>query len=166
MSSDLNRSIASKIGGLIIWIGICYFVAWAGARVSPGIASAEWYNSLNKPSWNPPNWLFGPVWTTLYTLMGVAAWLIWKRFGFKGAKLALVAFLAQLFLNGVWSQLFFGLKSPGWAFAEIFFLFTAILITTFLFSKKHKVAGWLMAPYIAWVAFAAVLNGTIWWINP
>lgn len=165
MESQIKRSKLSKIAGLIFWVGICYLVAWTGALVSPGIASPEWFNALNKPSWNPPSWIFGPVWTTLYTLMGIAAWLVWKDYGFNQAKPALSAFLVQLILNGLWSQLFFGLKLPGWAFVEIFFLLAAIIITTFLFSKKVTVAAWLMAPYIAWVAFATALNGTIWWIN-
>ncbi|MDZ7721014.1 MAG: TspO/MBR family protein [Balneolaceae bacterium] len=166
MNSKIKRSTLSNIGGLIFWVGICYFVAWTGAQVSPGIASPEWYNALNKPSWNPPAWIFGPVWTTLYTLMGIAAWLVWKKFGFQYAKSALTAFLIQLILNGLWSQLFFGLKVPGWAFGEIFLLLAAILITTYLFSNKVKLAAWLMVPYLLWVGFATVLNGTIWWINP
>lgn len=165
MNRDIKRSILSKTFGLIFWIGICYLVAWISAQVSPGIAPADWYNTLNKPSWNPPSWLFGPVWTTLYTLMGIAAWLVWKRFGFQQAKFALTAFIIQLLLNGLWSQLFFGMNSTGWAFLEIFFLLAAILLTTVLFSKKVKTAAWLMVPYILWVAFATVLNGTIWWIN-
>lgn len=166
MKSKIERSTLSKTLGFIFWIGICYLVAWISAQVSPGIAPADWYNSLNKPSWNPPSWVFGPVWTTLYTLMGIAAWLVWKKFGFQEAKPALTAFIAQLFLNGVWSQLFFGIQSPGWAFVEIFFLLAAILLTTYYFSKKVKLAAWLMVPYIFWVSFAAILNGTIWWINP
>lgn len=165
MNIKEKRSTFTKVIGLILWIGICYLVAWTGALVSHGIASAEWYTALNKPSWNPPSWLFGPVWTTLYTLMGIAAWLVWKRFGFRHAKSALVAFLVQLILNGLWSQLFFGLKAPGWAFLEIFFLLTAISITIYLFSMKNKIAAWLMSPYLLWVGFATVLNGTIWWIN-
>lgn len=165
MDLEIKRTTLSKAGGLIFWIGICYLAAWISAQVSPGIAPADWYNSLNKPSWNPPGWVFGPVWTTLYTLMGIAAWLVWKKFGFQKAKPALIAFIIQLILNGIWSQLFFGLKSPGWAIVEIFFLLAAILLTTALFSKKVKTAAWLMVPYILWVGFAAVLNGTIWWIN-
>lgn len=166
MNTEIKRSTLSKIVSFIFWVGICYLVAWLSSQVSPGIAPADWYNSLNKPSWNPPSWVFGPVWTTLYTLMGIAAWMVWKKFGFQHAKAALSAFLIQLLLNGIWSQLFFGMQSPGWAFLEIFFLLSAILVTTFLFSKKVKTAAWLMAPYILWVAFATVLNGTIWWINP
>lgn len=165
MKSNIKRSTLSAVGGLILWIGICFFVAWTGAQVSPGIASSEWYDALNKPSWNPPNWLFGPVWTLLYTLMGIAVWRVWNKFGFRYAKMALITFLIQLILNGMWSQLFFGIQTPGWAFLEIFFLIAAILATIMLFSKKDKTAAWLMAPYILWVSFAAVLNGTIWWMN-
>lgn len=165
MKSQITRSKLSKSFGLLFWLGICFLTAWIGAQVSPGIASSEWYESLNKPSWNPPNWVFGPVWTLLYAMMGTAAWLIWNKYGFQKAKGALSAFLLQLILNGLWSQLFFGLKNPEWAFVEIFFLLFAILLTTYLFSKKNKIAAWLMLPYFLWVSFAAVLNGTIWWIN-
>lgn len=165
MESQLNRSTAYSIVGFILWIGLCYFIAWAGAQVSPGIASSVWYDALNKPDWNPPSWIFGPVWTLLYTLMGIAAWKVWNKFGFRHAKSALIFFLVQLGLNGLWSQLFFGLKSPGWAFLEIFFLLAAIITATYLFSKKDKWPVWLMIPYILWVSFAAFLNGTIWWIN-
>lgn len=165
MDRQLNRSTAFSIIGLILWIGLCYLVAWAGAQVSPGIASSAWYDALNKPDWNPPNWIFGPVWTLLYTLMGIAAWRVWNKFGFQLARPALIFFLVQLGLNGLWSQLFFGLQSPGWAFIEIFILLAAIIITTYLFSKKDKWAYSLMIPYILWVSFATCLNGTIWWIN-
>ena len=153
------------IGGLIFWLGICYFTAWLGAQVSPGIASAEWYQSISKPSWNPPSWVFGPVWTILYTMMGFAAWTVWKQYGFKKAGAALTLFFIQLVLNGLWSQIFFGMQQIGWAFAEIVVLLAAIIFTTMLFFKKSKLAGWLMAPYIAWVSFATVLNGAIWWLN-
>lgn len=165
MKSTIERSKSTIYIGLFFWIGICFLVAWSGAQVSPGIASSEWYGALNKPSWNPPNWLFGPVWTLLYTLMGIAAWKVWKDFGFESAKSALIAFLIQLALNGLWSQIFFRFHQTGWAFIEIIFLFAAILITTFLFSKQDNRAAWLMVPYILWVSFAACLNGTIWCIN-
>ena len=150
---------------MILWIGLCYMVAWIGAQVSPGMASPEWYETLAKPDWNPPAWLFGPVWTILYTLMGVSAWLVWKDHGFKGAKSALTLFLVQLALNGLWSQIFFGMQETGWAFLEIFFLLAAIIATTWLFFKKNRLAGWLMVPYIAWVSFATALNGAIWMMN-
>lgn len=165
MSSDNSSKSLFRIAGLFFWIGICFFVAWTGAQVSPGIASSEWYDTLIKPDWNPPGWLFGPVWTTLYIIMGVAAWLVWKEFGFKKARPALIAFLIQLGLNGLWSQIFFNLQEPGWAFAEIIVLLAAIIYTTFLFYQKNTAAGWLMVPYILWVSFATVLNGTIWYMN-
>jgi translocator protein len=158
-------STFSRIAGLIFWIGICYLVAWAGSSVSPGIAPSDWYDALIKPAWNPPDWVFGPVWTLLYTMMGIAAWIVWKQYGFHGAWLALGAFLVQLFLNGLWSFIFFGMQEPGWAFFEIILLFAAILITTVLFFKKNKIAGWLMVPYLLWVGFAATLNGAIWVLN-
>lgn len=165
MSSSNSSKPLFSILGLIFWVGLCFFVAWSGAQVSPGIASSEWYESLAKPDWNPPGWLFGPVWTILYTMMGVAAWLIWKEFGFKKAKSALIVFLIQLFLNGLWSQLFFGMQELGWALVEIIILLSAIIFTTYLFFQKNRVSGWLMVPYIAWVSFATVLNATIWMIN-
>ena len=88
-----------RLAGLVFWIGICYLAAWIGALVSPGMAPADWYDALNKPAWNPPGWVFGPVWTVLYTMMGIAAWIVWDRFGMKAAKAALVAFVIQLLLN-------------------------------------------------------------------
>ena len=165
MSSQNNTKPSYRFFIMILWIGLCYMVAWAGALVSPGIASPEWYESLSKPEWNPPAWIFGPVWTTLYTLMGIAAWLVWKDHGFRHAKAALVFFLIQLGLNGLWSQIFFGMQQPGWAFLEIIILLAAILATTWLFFKKNRAAGWLMTPYIAWVSFATILNGAIWVMN-
>ncbi|PWN08052.1 TspO/MBR family protein [Rhodohalobacter mucosus] len=150
---------------MILWIALCYMVAWTGAQVSPGMASPEWYDSLAKPAWNPPAWLFGPVWTLLYTLMGISAWLVWKDHGFKSAKTALSLFLVQLALNGLWSQIFFGMQETGWAFFEILILLTAIIATTWLFFEKNRLAGWLMTPYIAWVTFATALNGAIWMMN-
>ncbi len=163
--NDSKTFSARAIGGLISWLAICYFIAWTGAQVSPGIASPEWYNELNKPEWNPPAWLFGPVWTLLYTFMGIAAWKIWKKYGFRDARPELILFLIQLGLNGLWSQLFFGMQNPGAAFFEIFFLLAAIIITTVLFFRKSILSGWLMIPYILWVSFATVLNGAIWLMN-
>ncbi len=154
-----------KILTLLALLFICFFTAWTGAQVSPGIASTEWYDQLNKPDWNPPGWVFGPVWTLLYTLMAIAAWRIWLKLGFKDGKKELGFFFLQLILNGLWSQLFFGLQNPGLAFAEIIVLLLVIVYTTMLFFRVDKVAGWLMVPYIVWVAFATVLNGTIWMMN-
>ena len=166
MMMNKNKSpIFIKAASLIGWVGICYFVAWTGATVSPGIASPEWYDSIQKPSWNPPAWIFGPVWTFLYTAMGVAAWNVWRKHRFDQARVALSLFIVQLVFNGLWSQLFFGMHLIGWAFFEILILLFFIVLTTISFFYKSKLSGWLMVPYIAWVSFATVLNGTIWFIN-
>lgn len=127
-----------------------------------------WYASLNKPFFNPPNWLFGPVWTTLYILMGIAAYLIWEKLDKKNigkVKNALTIFAVQLVLNSLWSIVFFGFKSPWYAFVVILLLWYAIFLTITKFSKIDKRAGWLLIPYLAWVSFASVLNFAIAWIN-
>jgi tryptophan-rich sensory protein len=161
----LKLTLPVQITGLILWLALCYFVAWTGAQVSPGIASPEWYSSFNKPDWNTPAWLFGPVWSLLYTMMGIAAWLVWKDFGFKAAKIELSVFLVQLALNGLWSQIFFNFQNVGLALIEILFLLVAIFMTTYLFYQKNSAAGWLMVPYILWVSFATALNAAIWVLN-
>ena len=126
----------------------------------------EWYASLNKPSWNPPAWIFGPVWTLLYTMMAVAAWLVWRRGGFAVHRKPLACFLVQLALNAAWTPLFFGLHQPGWAFAEIVLLWLAIVATLAAFWRVHRPAAWLLVPYLAWVSFATFLNFTLWQMNP
>jgi tryptophan-rich sensory protein len=123
-----------------------------------------WYASLIKPSFNPPNWIFGPVWTTLYLLMGISLYLVWIR-GAKKNRTALIWFGSQLALNSIWSILFFGLKSPLSAFIEIIFLWITILITIIYFYKTSKPAAYLLIPYILWVSFAAVLNISIVILN-
>lgn len=125
-----------------------------------------WYAELNKPSWNPPGWLFGPVWTVLYSMMAVAAWLVWQFGGFRLQGRALKWYLAQLLLNALWSPLFFGLHSPGLALGEILLLWVAIAITMRKFWRVSKWAGWLMVPYLGWVSFATVLNFILWRLNP
>lgn len=126
---------------------------------------SDWYLTLNRPSWNPPSWLFGPVWTALYVGMAVAAWLVWREAGLDGAMAALTLWGVQLALNLAWSGLFFALRSPGWALVEIGVLWLAILATTVLFFRHSTWAGALMAPYLAWVTFAAVLNAAIVRLN-
>ena len=124
-----------------------------------------WYLTLIKPSWNPPAWVFGPVWITLYALMGVASSIVWDKRGLPGAKFALWVYGVQLALNALWSILFFGLKSPLTAFIEIIILLLAIIVTTILFWNIDSRAGVLMLPYIAWVLFATFLNYHIWQLN-
>jgi len=150
-----------QIIALFGWLGACFATAWVGSRFEPG----PWYFQLQKPSWTPPGYLFGPVWTFLYATMGVAAWLVWKRAGFSGAKLALSVFIAQLILNALWSWIFFGLHKPDLAFAEILLLWTTILATTVIFWQQYTPAGLLFVPYLIWVTFAAILNGAIWRMN-
>ena len=126
----------------------------------------SWYQTIQKPSWNPPNWIFGPVWTTLYVMMGIALWLVWKEDTSRELKIiAVILFSAQLLLNFLWSFIFFKLEQPGWDFAEIIVLWGAILATIFAFGQVNKVAAWLLVPYISWVSFAALLNYTIWRLN-
>jgi tryptophan-rich sensory protein len=140
---------------------LCFAAASLGALFPPD----AWYAALEKPSWNPPGWIFGPVWSALYTMMAVAAWLVWKRGGFAAQGRPLGAFLAQLALNALWTPLFFGLHWPGVAFAEIVLLGLAIAWTTALFWRVQRAAAYLLLPYLAWVSFAAVLNGTLWRLN-
>lgn len=131
---------------------------------TPSIAG--WYVTLTKPALNPPAWVFGPVWTTLFALMGIAAFLIWKKgLERRDVKIALGMFVGQLVLNTLWSIIFFGLRSPGGALIEIIFLWFAILATIVAFAKISKPAAWLLVPYIAWVSFAGYLNFTIWMLN-
>ncbi len=150
--------------GLVVFIVVCLGAGGLGAiATTPEIEG--WYKTIAKPTWNPPGWIFGPVWTTLYIMMAIAGWLVWKQAGFKAAMLPLTSFGVQLLLNVAWSWIFFGMHQPGWAFTEIIVLWLAILTTTILFFKKSTFAGSLMVPYLAWVSFASVLNFTIWQLN-
>lgn len=125
----------------------------------------DWYLTLNKPSWNPPGWVFGPVWTLLYTMMAIAAWLVWRKGGIAKQRRPLTLFAVQLLLNALWTPLFFGLHMLGVAFAEIILLWIAILATILAFRKVSPSAAWLLVPYLLWVTFAAILNATLWWMN-
>lgn len=133
-----------------------------GAGILGSVFTAKnipgWYATLSKPSWTPPSWLFGPVWTALFALMGIAAALVWEKRDAPGASLALSAYAAQLLLNVLWSALFFGMRRPDLAFVEIILLLAAIVLTAVLFWRIDPRAGALMLPYIAWVSFASVLN--------
>ncbi|PIZ95964.1 MAG: TspO protein [Candidatus Magasanikbacteria bacterium CG_4_10_14_0_2_um_filter_33_14] len=127
-----------------------------------------WYTTLNKPSFNPPNWIFGPVWTILFLMMGIAVYLVWTKktmFHQKKKKLALQIFVLQLLLNILWSAIFFGLLSPAWAFVEIMLLWLAISMTIIKFHKFSNWAAYLLVPYLAWVSFASILNFAIWMLN-
>jgi len=150
-----------SIAGLIVWLLISFIPAWVGAMFTPG----EWYVQLQKPSWTPPGYVFGPVWTLLYAMMGVAAWAIWRKSGIARAIAPLTIFVVQLILNGLWSWVFFGLQNPGLAFVNIVALWLMILATTITFWRHSVRAAVLLLPYLVWVTFASVLNFEIWNLN-
>jgi tryptophan-rich sensory protein len=150
-----------SILALLLWLTACYVAASMGAIFPPG----EWYGSLRKPSWNPPAWIFAPVWTALYSMMATAAWLVWKRGGFTVQRKPLSLFLLQLGLNTLWTPLFFGLHLPGLAFLDILLLSVATAATLAEFRRVSGSAAWLLAPYLAWVCFAAALNCSLWRLN-
>ena len=155
------KTAGSQALALFGWLALCF----AAAATAVFVSTDGWYAGLQKPSWNPPSWLFGPAWTTLYILMAVAAWLVWREGGWKAQGRALRLFLLQWFLNALWTPLFFGLHRPGLAFAEIILLWLAIAATLWSFWRVRKLAGLLLVPYLAGVTFASVLNFTIWRLN-
>jgi len=146
---------------LIICLAACLATGWIGSRFMPG----EWYETLLKPSWTPPNSVFGPVWTLLYVMMGVAAWLVWQRKTVAQVAMPLFLFVVQLVLNAMWSYIFFGRRQPGAAFFEIVILWIAVLLTLIGFRRIRTAAGILMLPYFLWVSFALVLNFQLWRLN-
>lgn len=148
----------------IISIFIALSAGFIGSFFTKNSVST-WYTTINKPSFNPPSWVFAPVWTVLYVLMGIAGYLIWNQSDLPAAKIALSLYVVQLVLNTLWSILFFGIKNPGVAFFEIIILLILIIGTTVLFWRINPWAGALMIPYIMWVSFASYLNYTIWQLN-
>jgi benzodiazapine receptor len=157
-------SKAQQIGGLIIWLLISFTVAATGAMAS--IQAAQFYANMLQPAWAPPAWLFGPVWSALYLMMAVAAWLVWRKGGFSAARVALSLFLLQLVLNALWSWLFFAWHLGALAFIDILIMWVFIVLTIITFKTHNKIAAWLLVPYLAWVSFAAVLNFSVWQLNP
>lgn len=159
----MNNKDYLKLAAAVVF---CELVGIGGAFFTAPAVSSTWYYFLEKPFFQPPGWLFSPVWLALYALMGVSAFLIWKNgLEKKEVKTALGVFGAQLFLNFIWSVVFFGAKSPGWAFAEIILLLFFIIATIILFAKISKLAAWLLVPYVLWVGFASFLNYSIWQLN-
>ena len=149
----------------VLALVVCVLICFAAAAIG-GIWTSRsvgtWYKEIEKPSWNPPSWVFGPVWTALYLMMGISLWLVWRE---RAPALPLGLFAVQLVLNAAWSGLFFGLRLPGAAFAEIVLLWLAIVGTALTFRPIAPVAAYLLLPYLGWVSFAAVLNFTIWRLN-
>lgn len=156
----------NKITRILVVVVTCLVIGYFSGMVTR-TAIITWYPTLVKPSFNPPNWVFAPVWSMLYVMMGVAAALVWDKIEFDKdlVKKALVLFAVQLALNGLWSFLFFGLKNPMLAGIEIILLWLMIFETYTKFSKINKIAGFLLVPYLLWVSFAMILNISIWWLN-
>ncbi|HWM49560.1 MAG TPA: TspO/MBR family protein [Xanthobacteraceae bacterium] len=154
----------TRWAALIVLLAIVAAVSVLGSAVTvPKIPG--WYASLNKPAFNPPAWVFGPVWTALYVMMAVAAWRVWLQPAIPERRTALAWFALQLALNAAWSQVFFGLERPGWALAVIVALVVAVAVTLWRFFRLDRLAGWLLAPYLAWLLFATVLNGAVVALN-
>lgn len=150
---------------LVVFLALAFVAAAFGAFFPPG----AWYAELSKPSWTPPNWLFGPVWTVLYIMIGIAGSRLWRVSRQTGATLATAALGAwgvQMILNALWSWIFFGLHKPGLAFLEISLLWIAIAGTIALAWRQDRVSSWLLVPYLLWVSFASALNFTLWQMNP
>ena len=157
-------SLKRQLFGLAGWLLLAFAVAALGAVAS--VSAAAFYGGLNQPSWAPPAWLFGPVWSVLYLLMGIAAWLVWRRGGWAAASTALGLFVLQLALNALWSWLFFAWHRGALAFADIVLLWLAIVASVLAFWRHRALAGALLLPYLAWVSFAGVLCFTVWRMNP
>jgi len=149
---------------LVLWFALCFAVAGIGGRWTAGEITG-WYRTLARPAIAPPDWVFGPVWTLLYGLMAFAAWRIWLAPPSPGRSWALGLFLVQLALNLAWTWIFFIKHAIGAALVEVVILWAAIGATTMAFSRVEVGAGWLMAPYLAWVTFASVLNAAFWRLN-
>lgn len=161
--------------GPSVWFALAGWIILAGiAGAIGGVASLnarEFYSTLAKPAWAPPGWLFGPVWSALYVLMGIAAWLVWRERPECASvalarKRGLQLFVAQLVLNALWTWLFFAWRRGALALAEIVLLWVAIAATMWLFARVRRSAGWCLAPYIAWVSFATALTWAMWQLNP
>lgn len=157
-------SRAGQALGLLGWLVACFAAAGVGGAAS--VSAGDFYGALVRPSWAPPGWLFGPVWTVLYVLMGVAAWLVWRARGFAGARGALLLFVGQLIANALWTWLFFVWRLGAAAFAEIIVLWVLILATALLFRRTSRAAAMLLLPYLAWVSFASALTWATWRLNP
>lgn len=150
---------------LIISIGVSLLAGVIGSLFTVS-SLPTWYEGLVKPVLNPPSWVFGPVWTILYVLMGISLWLVWKSgSNVSEKKRAIALFLAQLILNAIWSPIFFGARSLGNALVVIVLLWAAVVLTILIFTKISRLAAWLLVPYILWVSFAVYLNFSIWQLN-
>ena len=153
-----------QVIGLVFWLTISFLAAAIGGAAS--IQAAPFYMQLVRPAWAPPPGVFGPVWSILYALMGIAAWLVWRVGGFRAARAALTLFLAQIALNALWSWLFFGWRQGALSFADIVLLWVLVAATVVAFWRSSPLAAALLVPYLLWISFAAPLNYAVWQLNP
>ena len=153
-----------QIAGLAGWFAVSFVAAAIGAAAS--VKAGDFYARLARPDWAPPPWIFGPVWTVLYALMGIAAWLVWRAGGFREAGFALALFLAQLAPNALWSWLFFRWHRGALSFADVLLLWALVAATLISFWRIRPAAGALLVPYLLWISFAAALNYSVWQLNP
>jgi translocator protein len=153
-----------QLAGLVGWLIVSFIAAAIGGAAS--VQAGPFYAQLVRPDWAPPPSVFGPVWSVLYALMAIAAWLVWRVGGFRAARFALTLFLVQLALNALWSWLFFGWHRGGLAFADILVLWAMIVATLIAFWRISPSAGALLVPYVLWVSFASALNYSVWRLNP
>lgn len=155
---------ARSLAGLAAFLLLGGVVLALGGVVT-ATSVGTWYQGIAKPAFNPPDWVFGPVWTVLFLLMSVAAWRVWRRGGLARRRREMALYGLQLALNLGWPVVFFGLRQIGWGVAEMIALFAAILWTALRFWRRDRVAGWLFIPYAAWVGFALILNASLWVMN-
>ena len=160
----MNLPKNKQIAGFVAWFWVTFIAAALGGAAS--MQAGPFYAQLVRPDWAPPPDVFGPVWTVLYALMGIAAWLVWRVGGFRAARTALTLFLVQLVVNALWSWLFFGWHLGGAAFADIVLLWVLVIATLVAFWRVRPVAGMLLIPYLLWVSFASALNYSVWQLNP
>ncbi len=163
MMADIPLNWSSRWRGLALWLAVTFVAATLGALASTDAATR--YTALTLPSWAPPPWVFGPVWTVLYAMMGVAAWRVWLEHGWSSARGPLLLYLFQLVINTLWTWLFFGWELRGWATAEVFLLLGMVAVLQLQFARLNTVAGRLLLPYLAWVSFASMLSFSVWRLN-
>lgn len=164
MNAAFRSSAGRQVLVLFAFVAVCLAIGAIGGAVT-STSVGTWYQQLRKPSFNPPDWVFGPVWTVLYIAMAVAAWRVWRRLGLGDARHALSLFAIQLLLNLAWTILFFGFQQIGLALVEIVVLFAVIVVTAIAFWRRDSGAGLLFVPYLGWVGFAALLNASLWRLN-
>ncbi len=159
-----RRKSSRDLLGLVAFLALCLAVSGLGGAVT-ATSVGSWYQALQKPTFNPPDWVFAPVWTTLYIMMAIAAWRVWRRGPTQSTRRALMVFAVQLALNLGWSVVFFGSRQIGLALIEVVVLFAAIIANMVLFWRIDRPAGVFFVPYALWVAYASVLTAALWWLN-